>query len=394
MERMQSEEEAERYVASDKNNIILGGSHFEIGINSGGQPTMGWLDETKRGRATHPQVVIDFVCNHVLNKVRDNTIVGRTEVSLLIGSKKEIFRAHPNYRSDSNQRVNMWYDWAKFERITRHGNRRILPGQIAAFITIKELGEGLRPIPKVRGDELIANTAYAVVRLFDGEPKLNFRESTLGQSSPYTYSVKWGRLKEGFFLVPVEKIVETAIVVPNIEADENSKVDCPEPLDGGFFVLPSRTQLGYDFQDVIERESEGIERESRSGSTSESGSESRSRSSASGSESRSGVSGSGSEGESSTSGSESGTSESGTSKSKSELSGTVVESEGRTTSESSSEESEVESNSEQSRSRSGQSGADSHGDIGDDDSDDSGQPDWKFNMRQNYFSKYVTYINS
>ena len=173
MERMQSKEEADRYVTADKNKITLGGSHFEIGINSGGQPTMGWLDETKRGRATHPQPVIDFVCNHVLNKVQDNTIVGRTEVSLLVESKKEIFRAHPNYWSDSNQRVNMWYDWAKFERFTRHGNRRILPGQIAAFITIKELGEGLY-IPKVRCDKLIASTTYAVVRLFEGEPKLNF----------------------------------------------------------------------------------------------------------------------------------------------------------------------------------------------------------------------------
>ena len=49
------------------------------------------------------------------------------------------------------------------------------------------------------------------------------------------------------------------MVVPNEEADPDCAVDCPSPLGGGYFVLPSREQLGKDFFDVIARESEDIE---------------------------------------------------------------------------------------------------------------------------------------
>ena len=49
------------------------------------------------------------------------------------------------------------------------------------------------------------------------------------------------------------------MVVPNEEADPDCAVDCPSPLGGGYFVLPSREQLGKDFFDVIARGSEDIE---------------------------------------------------------------------------------------------------------------------------------------
>ena len=113
-------------------------------------------------------------------------------------------------------------------------------------------------MPKVRGRSLLPNKPYAVVRLFKKEPKLRFRGSCLSKGHQYTYSTKWGEVKEGFFLLPLDSITSTAIVVPNIGADPECSVECPEPLGGGYFVLPSRSQLGEDFLDVIERESDDI----------------------------------------------------------------------------------------------------------------------------------------
>ena len=239
-------------------SMVLGGTHYDIGIKGNGRPVMGWTEPKKRGKAIHPQPVVDFLCHYVITHIEGDTMHGRTEVSIVLDGKKEIFRAHPNYRSDSNQRVNMWYDWAMFEYESSTGTTRILPGQILAIVEIGELKKGLVNQPKVRNYPLMPCKAYAVVRLFRREPKLKFRESTTGKQALYTYSVKWGQVRAGFFLLPLDKIVGTTIVVPNEEADPNGRVPCPSPLDGGFFVIPSRDQLGEDFLDVIERESGNI----------------------------------------------------------------------------------------------------------------------------------------
>ena len=34
-------------------SLVLGGSHFEVGINKDGKAAMGWCDGTKRGKVTH-----------------------------------------------------------------------------------------------------------------------------------------------------------------------------------------------------------------------------------------------------------------------------------------------------------------------------------------------------
>ena len=54
-------------------------------------------------------------------------------------------------------------------------------------------------------------------------------------------------------------IVDTAIVVPNVEEDPDVKARADGPLDGGFFVFPSRKQLGEDFIAVIKREQVDLE---------------------------------------------------------------------------------------------------------------------------------------
>ena len=86
----------------------LDGSHFDIGVNGAGLPSMGWSDSTKRGRTTYPQPVVDFICYSVLDKVQENSIHGRTEINVTIDGCREKFRCHPNYRSDSNQRIHLW----------------------------------------------------------------------------------------------------------------------------------------------------------------------------------------------------------------------------------------------------------------------------------------------
>ena len=153
----------------------------------------------------------------------------------------------------------MWYDWAIFKYRSPNGKSRRLPGQITAIVQIGAVVEKDGKLPMVRRVDLAPNKSYAVVRLFRKEPKLDFRKSCLGNNAQYTYSIRWGDVRNGFHLLPIETIVATAMVVPNEVADPDCAVDCPSPLGGGYFVLPSREQLGDDFLDVIARESEEIQ---------------------------------------------------------------------------------------------------------------------------------------
>jgi len=231
--------------------IMLGGTPFSVGCDQHGNPAMGWRDSNRRrvGKSVHPQPVIDFLCHNLLTRMEDNEIHGHTEAKLILNDCEVIVRAHPNYRSDSNQRVHMWYDWATFKFNTQER-----PGQVCAIVCVGKLKGCHNGTPNIRRQPIVEGKPHAVVRLFDDVPNLRFRESLLGRNSRYTYSIKWGRLKDGFFLLPLSSIVAPAIVVPNIEADPECSVQCPDPLGGGFFVFPSRNQLATDFFDVIDRE--------------------------------------------------------------------------------------------------------------------------------------------
>jgi hypothetical protein len=214
---------------------------------------MEWTDPTKRGRVVHPQPVTDFLCHELLGSVADNVILGRTEIAVRMGPERCIFRAHPHYRSVFANKAEIWDDWATFE-FGEGEHREEKPGQISAFVDLGDFDDGTAVV--VRGRHIQPNAHYAVVRLFEEEPVLSFRESSDGVSQ-YTYSVKFGRLSEGFHLLPLTQIVGTALVVPNIEAEVSNQHQPDDPLVGGFFVLPSRDQLGLDFLDVIDRESHG-----------------------------------------------------------------------------------------------------------------------------------------
>jgi hypothetical protein len=120
----------------------------------------------------------------------------------------------------------MWYDWAVFMFPYQQVMQQ-RAGQITAIIGIDKVN--CNRSAKVRGHPLRSDTDYAVVRLFDKEPLLNFRES-LNEGQWYTYGVKWGRLEDGFYLLPLDSIVGLTIVVPNIRADEDNATPCPFPL--------------------------------------------------------------------------------------------------------------------------------------------------------------------
>ena len=232
--------------------LELGGSTYEIGVNDRGLPTMAWQRRDKRGRTTHRQVVIDYIGYELLHRVTDNVITGKTEVKVRTEKESFIVRAHPNYRSDSNQKMHQWYDWVYFRYETPNSvsNR---PGLVVAIVDIGALKTIDGRTHRIRNRELLPHRPYAVVRLFTAEPKLKFRQSCL-DNQLYTYSVRWGQLSDGFHLLPLLDIVAPAIVVPNVEADPTLEIDCPDPLDGGFFVIPSRQKLGQDFLDLVDRE--------------------------------------------------------------------------------------------------------------------------------------------
>lgn len=232
----------------------LQGTSFKVGVDILGRPAMAWSDKRKMSRVVHPQPVTDFLCHELLGAIADNFILGRTEISVRMGQERSLFRAHPNYRCQFANKSELWYDWATFE-LGQGEEMEEKPGQLSAFVELGNFNDGA--VVVVRGRQILPNENYAVVRLFEKEPQLNFRDSA-DIDSQYTYSVKWGRVSEGFHLLPIKTIVGTALVIPNIEADPRNPHNADDPLVGGFFVLPSREQLGLDFLDVIDRESDGM----------------------------------------------------------------------------------------------------------------------------------------
>ena len=235
----------------DGASIVLDGSCYSVGVDTTGVPAMSWDDKYSTQKSTIPTPVLEFLCHSLLHKIQGHKIRCRTEAKIVLDGKRLIFRCHPNFRSDSNLRVHMWYDWATF-RYETPAKSEERPGQIVAIVDLgrfKTNGLDEEGELRIRQRIVKANHPHAVVRLFSQVPKF-FRKSCLGKGK-YNYSVKWGRVMDGFYLLPLSSIVGPAIVVPNIPADPDCKVKCPGPLDGGYFLLPSRKQLAEDFYEMI-----------------------------------------------------------------------------------------------------------------------------------------------
>ena len=106
------------------------------------------------------------------------------------------------------------------------------------------------------------NKPHAVVRLFDSAPTRRFRRCLGNQPRSILYSnlVQFGRVSDGLFLIPCDKICDTAIVIPNIlciqptlageeptaeQQKEKERMDTLlTPLGQGYFVIKPKDKWG------------------------------------------------------------------------------------------------------------------------------------------------------
>ena len=250
---------------------ICGGSRFQLGIDStSGAAALKWIRNP--GRLAHPQEVIDFVAGTILWNIvanRPKVLKGFTEYRQEMDDGTfQLFRAHPSYRSASRQRRDVWYDWALFDLSIYPGFGLVpRPAQILMFVDVPELDDEVT----INNLPLSGGKPHAVVRMFDDDPDHDFRnpyiaeDDSLGDMS-YSYLLSFGRVSAQLYLLPCERILDTAIVVPNIEtrpyreapknnreiskrADMETKID---PLGPGFFLVQKRESWGTYFGNLID----------------------------------------------------------------------------------------------------------------------------------------------
>eukprot|EP00980_Cylindrotheca_fusiformis_P016093 scaffold4764_cov84-Cylindrotheca_fusiformis.AAC.3 len=170
-----------------------------------------------------------------------------------------IFRAHPNFRSNSGQTCDTWYDWAMFhlpELFQDEDYTQSVPGsRILSFVKVGEL---IDP-SGYRGIGIEPSQPHCIVQLFEDFPTSDFRRSDTG--GDYSQLVTWGTLEEGLFLIPCNRVVGPAIVVPNIPPinrnrtgprnnNRNQRAAAVEPI-GGFFVVSNRREWAHQFTRLI-----------------------------------------------------------------------------------------------------------------------------------------------
>ena len=241
------------------------GSAFELGIQeSTHQPAIKWTKHP--GRLGHPQEVIDFAAVSLLwNLPNDKIIHGFTEYRKTIRKESLLFRAHPSFRSASRQRRDVWYDWAMLDLSDIDGFG-VRPAQLLMFLDVPKMNEETI----VNGIKIAGGQPYAVVRMFSNDPDPYFRETYLGdndsQDAHYSYLLQFGTVFEQLHLVPCASIVDTAIVVPNIEKqpyaqapknrrEQNKRLAMDakiDPLGPGFFLLQPRKSWGTLFGNLID----------------------------------------------------------------------------------------------------------------------------------------------
>eukprot|EP00980_Cylindrotheca_fusiformis_P004617 scaffold983_cov82-Cylindrotheca_fusiformis.AAC.1 len=248
-------------------NVFLKGARFEVGCNLRGRPAMRWLSIDNAGKQAFPEPILRFLCNILLpitsfQEGQERCIKGCTELNSTVDNNDGdyiIFRAHPNYRSNSSQNCDVWYNWAMFhlpELFDEDDFFVYIPGRILSFV---EVGELVGP-SGYRGIGIQPSQPHCVVQLFEGPPTSDFRRSNTG--GDYSQLVQWGKLERGLFLVPCNHIVGPAIVVPNIppiehnngrttnESNNNEREASVDPI-GGFFVVLNRKEWAHQFTKLI-----------------------------------------------------------------------------------------------------------------------------------------------
>eukprot|EP00980_Cylindrotheca_fusiformis_P021660 scaffold8510_cov79-Cylindrotheca_fusiformis.AAC.1 len=233
-------------------NLFLKGARFDVGRNVRGRPAMRWISQENFGKQAFPEQVLRFICNTLLpitlfRDQQERCIHGCTEMNSTFDDDDAdhvIFRAHPNYRSFSAQTCDIWYDWAMFylPEINNFDDDESIPGRILSFVEVGELVDA----SGYRGIKIEPFQPHCVAQLFEDPPTSEFRQS-FTENSDYSQLVQWGTLQRGLFLIPCNRVVAPAIVVPNIPAEDE---DTNEPL-GGFFVVSNRKEWARHFTDLI-----------------------------------------------------------------------------------------------------------------------------------------------
>ena len=118
-----------------------------------------------------------------------------------------------------------------------------------------------------RGIKIRQTKPHAVVRLFKKPPSSTFRRPLVNpRKTLYSHLVQFGKIDEGYYIIPCEHICETALVVPNVaclepehppkNTDEENKRAMYKrtvaPLGEGYFVIEPKFQWGEVFGDLIE----------------------------------------------------------------------------------------------------------------------------------------------
>eukprot|EP00980_Cylindrotheca_fusiformis_P010242 scaffold2276_cov82-Cylindrotheca_fusiformis.AAC.3 len=247
-------------------NLFLKGAGFEVGCNVQGRPAMRWTSKDNVGKQAFPDNVLRFICSILLpitsfREEQERCIQGFTEMNSTLNDEASeyiIFRAHPNYRSNSGQTCDTWYDWAMFHLPQLFDDENYVtsvPGRILSFVRVGEL---VAP-SGYRGIGIEPSQPHCVVQLFKDPPTSDFRESNTG--GDYSQLVQWGTLESGLFLIPCNKIVAPAIVVPNIppvegerrrpdDNNDNQRVTLVDPI-GGYFVVSNRREWAHQFTRLI-----------------------------------------------------------------------------------------------------------------------------------------------
>lgn len=203
----------------DQHKSKCGGSWFTLGLD-GSKETPGVKWKNNQGRQCHIQGVVDLVYDHIVTNMSTNSssraIRGFTEFKADVNGVRQIFRAHPSYRSRSRQQRDVWYDWALFDLEAQGFGEYFLPGQILMFIEVPYLQDQV----DLHGVKIKQNQPHAVVRLFQEKPTADFRAAKINtettQETDYSLLVEFGRTNDFLHIVPCSCISEPVIVIPNL----------------------------------------------------------------------------------------------------------------------------------------------------------------------------------
>ena len=169
---------------------VKSGATFTIGFNCSHQPAMRWDNCGYNSRVVLPQELLNYCTEKILphlifHEDKEKVLHGFTELKITLDTNRQIFRAHPCFRSSSGQVCDVWYDWAYF----LFNDNQHLPCQILTFL---QIGDVKNENVTVDGISVVSRSLVAVVREFINEPS-SIRNS-FHEDCDYSQLIKWGQV--------------------------------------------------------------------------------------------------------------------------------------------------------------------------------------------------------